>query len=144
MALDIVSATTSFFNTLATDSAGSAVRAQLVTYGSSASSIVPADFLKKYNNASPMPVRPLIAYRGSVITGNSRTVNEMFVKWFIYDDEQFQYYRINTLIPLIVAAYPENAIPHAYIEYSGASQEAPDPAYQMPVRSLTFVIKNRQ
>lgn len=140
MALDIVTATDYFFSRLATHSAGSTVRSSLGT----TSSVIPADFLKKYNNSNPMPARALLAYRGSVITGNSRTVNEMFVKWFIYDDEQFQYYRINTLIPLIVAAYPENAIPHAYIEYSGASQEAPDPAYQMPMRSLTFVIKNRQ
>lgn len=141
MALDIPTLTTDFYTILKSGTAGSAVRSAL---GNGATSVIPADMLRRYNNSNPMPARVLAAFRGGIITGNGRDGNDMFMRWWLYDDEQYQYNRINTVLPLIIAAYPESVINHAYTKLIGISQEAPDTTYQLPCRSITFVLSNRQ
>lgn len=126
---------------LATASEGAAVRAAL----GSAASIIPADTLRTFTDAQALPARPFIAYRGGSQSGNRRDGSRAQFRWWIYDDARYGYSRINALIPLMIAAYPdEDALSDLYTVFNGASDERPDAAiFQMPCRSLTFTAFTR-
>jgi hypothetical protein len=138
----VTSLASTAYTRLASDSAGASVRAAL----GSATSILPADGLKRFATAVDLPSRLLIAFRGLERTGNARDgIREAFA-WYLYDDDYYGYRRINDLIPLILAAYPdEDGLSDWYLTANGASPERPDAAvFSLPCRSLTFTAFTRR
>ena len=138
----MTSLATTAYTRLASDSAGATVRAAL----GSASSILPASSLARFATAVDLPARLLMAFRALDTTGNRRDGQREYFAWYLYDDAHYGYRRINDLIPLILAAYPdEDALSDWYITANGASAERPDAAiFQLPCRSLTFTAFTRR
>lgn len=84
---------------LKTALAGAAVRAAL---GAGAASIIPANQLRQ----EPRPARVLLVWRGGSVGGASGEMRPLTGVWWIYDDPNQGYARIDALVPLIEAAYP--------------------------------------
>ncbi len=100
---DINALTTLIFNRLYSHSDGSAVRTAL---GNGASSVIHAKELSETRATDiVLPTRPFIALRPGTIPTTDRTIEQPQYTWFVYDDPDRGYYRINTLLPLIATAY---------------------------------------
>jgi hypothetical protein len=141
MALDLVTIGASFYARLASASAGTPARAAL---GSTAS-VIHAPKLKRYDTANVMPARVLCAYRGGEVSGNGRDGNRMTFRWWVYDDPpNDDYRRINAVIPLLIALYPEDAFSSCYLRYNGCTQESEDDALHLICRTMTWTAYNRQ
>jgi hypothetical protein len=127
-----------FFNVLKTDSAGTAVRAAL---GDGATSVIPKEDLNK-----PLPATPFVVFQwiGQPSGGSrNRGIRTYYPIWFLYDDIVKQYFRLEALIPLIEAAYPEDAIKMCYTDFLPV-RELPDKGLlNMPAKSMAFTIKTR-
>lgn len=126
------------FDRLATDSAASDLRALL---GSLTDSIVHARLLED----NVRPPRPFLAFREGPIITRDRIVNTPIFDWFIYDDPDQGYSRINQLIPLTSKAYAAAPIQLtdtlvANLAITGGSRATRDPAMGLLMRFVTVSI----
>jgi hypothetical protein len=100
---DLNALITLVFNKLATHSDGTAVRAAL---GNGASSVIHAKELADTRATDlVLPARPFVALRPGAIPTTDRVIEQPQFTWFVYDDPDRGYYRINALLPLIANAY---------------------------------------
>ena len=100
---DLNALITLVYNRLYSDSDGSAVRSAL---GNGASSVIHAKELSETRATDiVLPTRPFIALRPGAIPTTDRTIEQPQFTWFVYDDPDRGYYRINALLPLIATAY---------------------------------------
>lgn len=132
-AIDLHLLTQAVYNRIKIDAQGSSVRSAL---GDGASSVIHAEKLR-----TSKPSRPFVALRGGAMTGASRDVRIPVFTWWIYDDREAGYYRINNLISLIEAAYMAARIDLSTvvidrIEVSNIGSETIDNELQLLVRSL--------
>lgn len=139
LTLDIQTLTADFFAVLKTDSAGTSVRAAL---GDGANSVVPATDLAK----TPLPAAPFLVLRGGPASGDRRLMRDAFFTWYLYDDAQQRWRRINGLLPLIEAAYTNDprVIPWHVIHIGSFSSEVTDAALARPTRSMAFQVRTRR
>lgn len=105
--IDVQALTAAVFNRLASDAAGTAVRAAL---GAGGTSVVHAEQLKRYVPGAalpaPAPNRPLVALRRRPIPTVADTIHAAGFTWWVYDDApEHAYWRINGLLKLLAAAY---------------------------------------
>jgi hypothetical protein len=107
---DINALITLVYNRLYSHSDGTAVRAAL---GAGASGVIHAKELSETRATDiVLPARPFIALRPGAIPTTDRVIEQPQFTWFVYDDPDRGYYRINALLPLIAAAYTgESATP---------------------------------
>lgn len=141
--VDLQSYTALVFGRLKSDSAGAAVRAAL---GAGAASVIHAEELKKYSttNGTPAPARPLLAFRSGPVAGSSYDMRVPLYTWWIYDDTEQGYWRINALQVLIERAYyPPHCIPFAHIATANIGQETDDPVLGWATRTLQLALTTR-
>jgi len=119
--VDVQARTADVFARLKSHSAGTAVRAAL---GNGANSVIPAEDLK----AKPPPATPFLALRGGPVAGAGIEMRIPIWTWYLYDDVQAGYWRVNGLIPLIEQAYPPQAVPYGRIQVVAIGGETSDPA----------------
>jgi len=143
---DLQSFTSQVYARLKSDAAGVSVRAAL---GAAATSIVHAEELKTYvkkNGVSTVnaPLRPLLAFRSGPVAGNSYDMRIPLYTWWIYDDPEEGYWRINGVQRLIEQAYyPPFCIPFAHITTANIGQETTDPVLGWAVRTLQLALTAR-
>jgi hypothetical protein len=92
------------YERLKSHAAGAAVRA--ATGPGTADGVIPAHLLR----VTPRPARPFVCGRAGVISGQSGEMRGAVLTWWIYDDPGEGYARIDALIDLVIAAYPERAL----------------------------------
>lgn len=128
-----------FLAVLKSDAAGAAVRAQLVTYGSSAASIIEKEDLNK--NSPPTPPILVLAWGPS---GGGRTEVQRYTPtWWLYDAIGYRWVRLTALVPLIRAAYPKGALVGCEIDFLTDAGETTDRALNMRAKSLPLTILTR-
>jgi hypothetical protein len=88
------------FARLATDALGSAVRNAL---GAGASGVISAEKLRSGDTPAP----PFVAFREGAVSGEGMEIRIVFATWWVYDAVAQNYRRINGIVPLIEAAYPQ-------------------------------------
>lgn len=128
---------TAFYNVLKTDSAGTSVRTAL---GAGASSVIHRTEL------STLPARPFVALSWGDTAGGgarNRAVRNFYPVWFLYDDALYKWSRLEALIPLIEAAYPEDAIAMCYLDFLPVRELTDRAVSQMPAKSMPFHIVTR-
>lgn len=86
------------YGRLKTDAEGASVRAAL---GDGADSIISAEELKR----TPLPATPFIALRRGPMPIVSEVVYAPIFTWWVYDDAQQDYWRIDSVLTLIGKAY---------------------------------------
>jgi hypothetical protein len=124
-----------FYAVLKSDTAGTAVRAAL---GNGASSVIEKEDLK----AKPAPAAPFVALQWGVGGGPRTGTNTYFPTWWLYDDAPYRHTRLEALIALIEAAYPENAIGMCYVDFLPV-RELTDAALSRPAKGFPFQIRTR-
>jgi len=97
LTLDLQDLSRIVFQRLRADSEATAVRAAL---GAGALSIIPAEALKL-----PPPATPFVALRAGPVPIISNAVYAPIFTWYLYDDPQQNYWRIDGLLYLIGKAY---------------------------------------
>lgn len=128
---------------ITTDIEGASVRAVL---GDGANSIIHAELLRNEGlQLIDLPTRPLIAYRRRVIPQVERVIYRPVYSLWIYDDPERGYYRINTLITLIVQAYNARLLSVATsaigdVEISAVGGEDRDTALGLLYSHLQLII----
>lgn len=138
MPLDLASINAALYAQLKSASAGAAVRAQLGP-ATKADGVLPAHLLRK-----PLPLRPIIAWRGGAVGGVSDELRAVTGYWWVYDDSAQGYIRINTIAGLIAAAYPFDALPHARCLAGPVGQESEDgPLGGLLVRNIRITYQRR-
>ncbi len=128
-----------FFNVLYSDSAGSAARAAL---GAGASSVIVREELNK----ASLPAAPFIVFQwiGQPSGGpRNREVKTYYPIWWLYDQSVYRHSRLEPLIPLIEAAYPEDAIKMCYLDFLPTRELTERAIANMPVKSMAFQIRTR-
>lgn len=127
-----------FYNVLKVDSAGTTVRAALV--GAGAAAVIWAADLKL-----TLPAAPFIALNIGPVPGKRQDVRQHTFTWFVYDDPPRRWSRIDAIIPLIEAAYPDDAITFGDTNIVSISQTFTDFALgSRPARSIQFVYTTRR
>lgn len=119
---------------------GPLIRAAL---GDGAGSIIHAETLKTYTNENPAPRRPLLAFRGGPVAGQSFDMRTALYTWWVYDDADKGYWNINALQKLIERAYPFDCFPFVRMAVSNIGQETTDPAFGWNVRTLQLALITR-
>jgi hypothetical protein len=104
---------------LKSDAAGAAVRA--ATGAGDASGVIPAHLLRK-----PLPARPFVCARAGVISGQSDSMRGVVLTWWVYDQPEQGYARIDALIDLVSAAYPIDALAWGETRVTLIGQQAED------------------
>jgi hypothetical protein len=133
-ALDTNALNTLIYNRIATHSDGSAIRALL---GASATSVIHVKDMDK-----PLPATPFVAMRPGPVPYADRIVLKPSYRWFIYDDPNQGYYRINQIAALLDTAYtttvPQFTTANAVglIETGNLSAEIKDDTLNLFVRFL--------
>lgn len=125
-----------FFNVLYTNSTGSAVRAAL---GAGAASVVDREDL----NAASLPVFPFVALQWGVAGGSRTGLRQYFPTWWLYDDAQYRWRRLEALITLIEAAYPEDALSMCHIDFLPVREVIDVPLGHIPGKGFPFQIRTR-
>jgi hypothetical protein len=136
--IDIQAIQKAGFDQLFSHAAGATLRAAL---GAGANSIVHADTL----TLNTLPARPLVAFRGGAVAGESMQMRVPTWRWWIYDDLEHLYWRINGVLPLIEAAYPQflSAV-FGRVFVTDIGPERPDPGLgNMPCRWVQFAFSTR-
>lgn len=139
--LDPATLLTTFYARLASDSAGSAVRALL---GAGAASIIVRDDL----DAANVPARPfLVCASGPIAGAPDYDMQRMVCAWWIYDDPIRKFSRIDSLLLPIANAYPADdgtVIPYCDVRRLGVSQPIYDSKLGgRPARSLSYQVSWR-
>lgn len=119
MVIDLASINGLLYAQLKTATAGAPVRAAL---GAGAASIIPAERLRQESH----PARVLLVWRGGSVGGQSGDIRPITGVWWVYDDPHQGYARIDTLVPLIEAAYPRNALAWGETRVSFVGQATED------------------
>jgi hypothetical protein len=128
---------TAFFNVLYADAAGAAVRAAL---GALSASVVHRPELR----AAELPAFPFVALQWGVEGGPRTGVRQYFPIWWLYDSPQrTDYRRLEALIPLIEAAYPENAISMCYLDFLPVREVIDEALGHIPGKGFPFQIRTR-
>lgn len=104
MPIPLTPAQAQLYERLKSHAAGASVRA--ATGPKSADGVIPAHRLK----IDPRPTPPFLAGRAGVIGGQSGDMRGAVLTWWIYDAPGEGYARIDALVDLVIAAYPERAI----------------------------------
>jgi hypothetical protein len=104
MPIPLTPAQALLYERLKSHEAGAAVRA--ATGPGDAGGVIPAHRLK----LTPRPTPPFLAGRAGVIGGQSGDMRGAVLTWWIYDGPGEGYVRIDVLIDLVIAAYPERAL----------------------------------
>lgn len=137
--IDVQALTAAVYSRLRSDAAGATVRGLL---GAGAASVIPAEGLSK----ETLPVQPFVALRGGPIPTVSDVIHAPTFTWWVYDDPQQRYYRINGLLlpigrafdfetnPLVATGVPISRVTVA------VGGETPDPALGLVVRPVQLVI----
>lgn len=116
----------------------------IAALGAGAAGIVHGDELKRYIKGTPMPTRPILAYRWGPIGGSSFEMRPVLLTLWPYDDPAQRYTRINALLPLLERAfYPPDCIPFGRIEATNTGQEFPDQVLGLLTRPITFAFTTR-
>lgn len=127
------------YGRLAQDAAGAPVRALL---GDGAASIIHARRLRD----QVLPLRPLLALRAGAQVPLERVLNQASFTWWIYDDPEQDYARINALIFPVSNAYDWRRYPLATPTVAAgtvqvqAGQETEDTALGLLVRPVYLTI----
>lgn len=101
--VDLAALNQAVWDRLAADADGALVRGAL---GAGAASILMAEQLREEGlRVQSLPTRPLIALRRGATPTVARVVFIPVYTWFLYDDPDVGYGRIEILIPLIGKAY---------------------------------------
>lgn len=101
--IDLPALNQAVWDRLHSDAAGAPVRAAL---GANSDSILMAEQLREEGlRVQSLPVRPLMALRRGATPTVARVVFVPVYTWFLYDDPDVGYGRIELLIPLIARAY---------------------------------------
>jgi hypothetical protein len=95
--IDVQAVTALVFNRIMRDPEALAVRNAL---GAWPDSVISADDL-----GGDLPARPFLALREGAVQRIDRIIDQPLYTWWIYDDPQHGYWRINGLAPLIAQAY---------------------------------------
>jgi hypothetical protein len=125
-----------FFTVLYSGSAGAAVRAAL---GAGAASVVERNKI----NAASLPATPFLALQWGVKGGPRTGVRQYFPTWWIYDSPLHWMTRIEALIPLIEAAYPEDAISMCWLDFLPVREVIDESLGNLPGQGFPFHIKTR-
>ncbi|SRR5580765_3223272 len=137
MATTIQAVKSAFFTVLKSGSPGAAVRAAL---GAGASSVITRTALKQ----TPLPAAPFAVIQYGAAPGARFQPRTLFATWWLYDDAQREWKRLNELAPLIEAAYPEDAIALCFTDFNpGTDAEITDSTLQRPALAMRFTVKWR-
>jgi hypothetical protein len=135
---DINLLNTAVFNRLRTDAAGSAIRALLAD---GASGIVHTSAI----NAESFPNRRFIAIRPGAIPTSERIIQKPTYQFWIYDNPNEGFHRINAVLPLLYTAFDYLANPLTLasgaiglVDVDNPSQELLDPVLTLNVRFVTL------
>ncbi len=134
---DINQLNTAVFNRLRSDSAGSAIRALLAD---GASGVIHFKDL----NAESLPGRRFIAIKPLAIPTSDRIVQRPTYQFWIYDDPNQGFHRINAVLPLLYIAYDYLTNPLTlasgaigFVDTDNPSQELVDSVLSLHVRFVT-------
>lgn len=136
MPLDLATIVTAQYARLASDSAGSAVRAAL---GAGSASVIHARTL----DPAALPAAPFVAYRERGVAGESWEMRPVLGDWWIYDLPTYGTTRINALITLIHTAYPRAAIAHCETVVSNVGAPIHDTALDRIGRAVSLTSYTR-
>lgn len=120
MSLPIAVIAASLWSRIATDSAGSAVRALLTSGGVLTAASVEGGIFN-------LPDPPFVVWREGVVAGTGDVMRRAFGTWWVYvprADTRLQ----NQIIEAIEAAYPWDCIADGRVEIGPIGQAAPDRA----------------
>lgn len=91
--------------------------------------------------------RPLLAWREGPIIDSQRIASIYTLNWYVYDDPDQGYYRINALLPLLGKAFVAADIPNQYttaavssLEIGNASNATRDAGLNLLLRYLTVAV----
>ena len=138
MALNPQTITSSFF------SVPSGVSAITSALGSGSSGVIHAKELadtRATDLVLPTPV--FIALRPGAISGAKYDARSLFYTWYVYDNPEQGFWRINGLLPLIESAYSTDVISRCYTDVVSIGAETQDSALNLLVRSIQFIVKTR-
>lgn len=127
-----------FFAVLATGSgaASVAVRAAL---GAGASSVIVREGLTQ-----PLPAFPFVALQWPRGGGpRNRGLKRFYPIWFLYDQPSYRYSRLDPLIPLIEAAYPEDELTMCYLDFIEVRELTDEALNGLPAKAMPFEIRTR-
>lgn len=125
-----------FYAVLKTDSGGLAVRAAL---GDGATSVIQADDLNK----ASLPATPFIVLKWGTGGGSRAGLQRFLPTWWVYDTMGLRWQRIEPLIELIKAAYPQLALASCEIDFLSDSGRITDAALNLRAKSQPFVLVTR-
>lgn len=140
------------FNRVRMDSQGEGLRNYLVSEGSSLDSIIHAHQLR-VPAASDITIpqqeqpRPILAYRGGPIALVDREIDLPYFWWFIYDDQEQGYWRINSVVSILKSVYkskPRLGLVGSAVgpvEVSDTSLETSDPSLDLLFRYVTLSLR---
>lgn len=123
------------YTRIATDSAGSPLRAAL----GSTSSVIPVEDIGK-----ALPALPLIAWQGGGIDATEFDVDDYPFGLWVYDSPLYGYRRISGLVTLARACYPHDWLANSYTKAIASPKEAPDIPLALNMRPIWFAVSARQ
>jgi hypothetical protein len=115
----IAAARAALYAVLKSDAAGASVRA--ATGPGDASGVIPAHLLR-----TPLPAPPFLCARAGVISGQTDAMRGVVLTWWIYDEPEQGYARIDALIDLVGAAYPIDAVAYGETRVTLIGQQGED------------------
>lgn len=130
------------FNVIKQDAEGSDVRTAL---GAGAAARIVFAFELDLLEPQQWPARPFLAFRDGPVPSVDRVIAEAIHRWWIYDELNEGYWRINSLIPLLSRAYAA-AKPRLQLAGNGVignvtvrdpSGSTRDPAFDLRTRYVT-------
>lgn len=139
MALTPQQLKTAFYNVLYSDSAGSAVRAAL---GAGASSVIDRTAIGA--GVTSLPARPFVSLSWGDGGGpRNRGVKTFYPIWWLTDDDSYKWKRLEALVDLIHAAYAEDSIAMAYLDFLPVRELTNRALGGMPEKSVLFTLRTR-
>jgi hypothetical protein len=140
------------FNRAALDTQGVGLRNYLVSEGASIASIMHAQQLRvPASGDTTIPQqeqpRPILAYRAGPVTQMDRQIDLPYFWWWIYDDSEQGYWRINkvvTQLKRIYIATPRIRLVGSAVgpvEVTDTSLESSDPSLDLLFRYVTLSLR---
>jgi hypothetical protein len=127
-----------FFAVLHSSVASASVAVRDALGGGAASVIVREEL-----NKASLPEFPFVALQWPRGGGpRNRGVKHFYPIWFLYDQSIYRYSRLDPLVALIEAAYPEDAITMCDLDFI-ETRELREDALNLPAKSFPFHIKTR-
>lgn len=152
MSYDIADLGTAIFNRPFSDAQGAALRNYMISEGASVDSIMHAQQLKvpaPGDTTIPQQEqpRPILAYREGPISFQDRIVDLPYFWWFVYDDQEQGYWRINKLISTLKFIYKAKPLIRLSgsavgpVEVSSVSLATSDPSLDLLFRYVTLSLR---